>query len=105
MGKIVHAIVSGRALAFPNLIPHKQSFWLLPNKPPRHDCPCQVTINLPQDYSSCKVIDGQHRLLGFSKISDEIARSYNLPIVAFERLTEQEEIKTFITINTETEKS
>lgn len=71
------------------------------NKPLRHDCPANVIIFLPQDYSSCKVIDGQHRLLGFSKVSDELARSYNLPVVAFEELSSREEVDTFVIINSE----
>lgn len=99
--KIKEAIIRGGVLAFPNSILINSDPTLLAQKPSRSSCPANVTINIPQDYSSCKVIDGQHRLLGFSQVDDEIARSYSLPVVAFEGLTDAEEIQTFIVINTE----
>lgn len=102
--RIRKAIERREILAFPNSILINSLSTLLRDKPPRHECPKNVEINLPQDYSSCKVIDGQHRLLGFSKVSDELARSYNLPIVAFENLTEREEIDAFVIINSEQKK-
>lgn len=102
--KIRRAIERQEILAFPNSILVNSLSTLLPQKPPRASCPAHVTINLPQDYSSCKVIDGQHRMLGFSKVSDELARSYNLPVIAFENLSNREEIDTFIIINSEQKK-
>jgi len=98
---IRRAIERKEILAFPNSILINSLSVLLANKPPIFECPANVTISLPDDYSSCKVIDGQHRMLGFSKVSDEIASSYNLPVVAFETLSSQEEIETFVVINSE----
>lgn len=102
--KIRRAIEKREILAFPNSILINSLSTLLPQKPSRASCPANVTINLPQDYSSCKVIDGQHRMLGFSKVSNEVARSYNLPVIAFENLSNQEEMDTFIIINSEQKK-
>lgn len=99
--RIRRAIERKEVLTFPNSILINSLYILLPNKPPRHECPANILISLPQDYSSCKVIDGQHRLLGFSKASEELARSYNLPVVAFEQLTSREEVDTFVVINSE----
>jgi len=99
VGSIKRAIERNEILTFPNSILINSLTTLLPNKPLRHECPINVMIDLPQDYSSCKVIDGQHRLLGFSKVDDETARSYNLPVVAFEELNSREEMDTFVIIN------
>jgi len=98
---IKRAIEEGRILAFPNSILINSLSELLDDKPLPRDCPVHVTINLPEDYSSCRIIDGQHRMLGFSKVQGEIASAFNLPIVAFEQLTSREEIDTFIVINSE----
>lgn len=99
--RIQRAIEAGGVLAFPNSILINSDSILLEEKPHRSECPTNVTINLPQNYSSCKVIDGQHRLLGFSKVDSETASSYNLPVVAFEGLNDREEVETFIIINSE----
>jgi len=98
---IKRAIEKKEILAFPNSILINSLSTLLPNKLPPQECPANVTISLPLDYSSCKIIDGQHRMLGFSKVNKEIAESYNLPIVAFEGLSNKEEIDTFVVINSE----
>lgn len=99
--RIQRAIEERGVLAFPNSILINSDSILLESKPPRSECPTSVTISLPQDYSSCKVIDGQHRLLGFSKVDPETANSYNLPVVAFEGLDSREEVETFVVINSE----
>lgn len=63
------------------------------------ECPKPVTIQLPQGYSLCRIIDGQHRLLGFSKLPLEIQKSYFLPVIALQNYDRKEEIRTFIDIN------
>ena len=67
---------------------------------PKENCPKITKINFPTNYTSCKIIDGQHRLLGFSKISPELQKDHSLPVIAIPDLKENIEIKTFIAINT-----
>ena len=45
----------------------------------------QVRLSLPKSYCQLRVIDGQHRLLGFAKVNDRIKRSTYLPVIAFQR--------------------
>lgn len=54
-------------------------------------------LRLPAKYSSVYVIDGQHRLYGYS----ETAHSTNnvIPVVAFERLEKNTQVKMFMDIN------
>lgn len=65
----------------------------------RTECPCEVKINLPNNFSSCKVVDGQHRLLAFSKLDARLQDSHSLPIVLFQKMPSEDEIQTFIEIN------
>ena len=67
---------------------------------PKENCPKITKINFPTSYTSCKIIDGQHRLLGFSKISPELQQDHSLPVIAIPDLGKNMEIKTFIAINT-----
>ena len=67
---------------------------------PKENCPKITKINFPTSYTSCKIIDGQHRLLGFSKIPPELQQDHSLPVIAIPDLGENMEIKTFIAINT-----
>lgn len=57
-------------------------------------------LHLPNRYQSAWIIDGQHRLFGFTNLSDKYL---DLPlfIIAFERLAAQKEADLFITINHE----
>jgi len=57
-------------------------------------------VKFPIDYCSSRIVDGQHRLLGFAKVEDYIQKNHNLPVVAFDDMKIAEEAKTFITINT-----
>ena len=55
-------------------------------------------LTLPSRYRSAWIIDGQHRLYGFSHLSgDELDRS--LFVVAFEKMSTRKEADLFITIN------
>lgn len=58
------------------------------------------TLYLPDKYRSAWIIDGQHRLYGFSKIEDAFLNS-NIVVVAFEKLSKGEEAQLFVTINHE----
>lgn len=58
------------------------------------------TLYLPDRYRSAWVIDGQHRLYGFSPIDDKFL-DQNIIVVAFERMAKVEEAQLFVTINHE----
>jgi DNA sulfur modification protein DndB len=54
-------------------------------------------LHLPQIYQSAYIIDGQHRLYGYS---DSMYSSDNsIPVVAFENLDKTEQLKLFMEIN------
>lgn len=55
---------------------------------------------LPDRYRSAWIIDGQHRLYGFSPIEDKYL-DQNIIVVAFELLPKAEEANLFVTINHE----
>lgn len=55
-------------------------------------------ITLPSKYRSAWVIDGQHRLYGFSYLTDEFL-DQSLFVLAFEKMAVQKEADLFITIN------
>lgn len=68
-----------------------------------HDEASDVTygsLYLPDRYRSAWVIDGQHRLYGFSPIDDKFL-DQNIIVVAFERMAKAEEAQLFVTINHE----
>ncbi len=54
-------------------------------------------LYLPKRYRSAYIIDGQHRLYGYS--DSEYAVSNSIPVVAFVDLDRQEQIKLFMDIN------
>ena len=66
---------------------------------PVESCPAIVKINFPTNYSTCRIIDGQHRLLGFAATPSTIQKSYYLPVIAFQDINLEKEIETFIDIN------
>jgi len=55
-------------------------------------------ITLPSKYRSAWVIDGQHRLYGFSRL-DESFLDQSLFVLAFEKMAVEKEADLFITIN------
>jgi DGQHR domain-containing protein len=57
-------------------------------------------LYLPDRYKSAWIIDGQHRLYGYSRLDQNLLRQ-NLMVVAFERLEVAEEANLFVTINHE----
>jgi DGQHR domain-containing protein len=57
-------------------------------------------LYLPDRYRSAWIIDGQHRLYGFSPIDDKYL-DQNVIVVAFEMLPKTEEASLFVTINHE----
>ena len=51
----------------------------------------------PDRFKSVWIIDGQHRLFGFTEASDDIA-THTVPILAFEKLSTVSEAELFTTI-------
>ena len=91
-------IVTKTGLAFPNSILIYTPKIIDEIKKPE-DCPAIVKIKFPINYSQCRIIDGQHRLLGFAMNSEEIQKSYYLPVIALQNISKEQEVKTFIDIN------
>lgn len=54
-------------------------------------------LHLPKKYRSAYIIDGQHRLYGYS--DSDYAKTNSVPVVAFVDLDRQEQIKLFMDIN------
>lgn len=57
-------------------------------------------LHLPEKYKSAWIIDGQHRLYGYSVIDPEFS-TQNIAVIAFEGLRREEEADLFVTINHE----
>jgi DGQHR domain-containing protein len=73
-------------------------FDLISNKENTDDTIKFGWLTLPSKYRSAWVIDGQHRLYGFSDI-DEKFLDQSLFVLAFEKMNVQKEADLFITIN------
>ena len=54
-------------------------------------------LHLPQQYRSAFIIDGQHRLYGYS--DSPYALTNSIPVVAFENLDQTEQVRLFMDIN------
>jgi len=103
IGQISRDILYGKILAFPNSI-LINSLSKLADPVPPEDCPKIVEITFPTNYCSCRIIDGQHRLLGFAKLDEKTQKEYYLPVIAFQNIDPERETKTFIEINSKQKK-
>ena len=54
-------------------------------------------LHLPNHYRSAFIIDGQHRLYGYS--DSKYAKTNSIPVVAFENMEQQEQVRLFMEIN------
>jgi len=54
-------------------------------------------LHLPQKYCSAYIIDGQHRLYGYSET--EFSEKCTIPVVAFENLDKRDQLRLFMEIN------
>ena len=88
-----------KVIAFPNSIIINCEESLMDSPVSRQECPSTVSIHLPTSFCSCCVVDGQHRLLGFSRISESELPQRHLPVVAFQKLPHDQEIRLFTDIN------
>lgn len=98
VNKIKRAIENRNILAFPNSIILSSNRKLEESYETKSG-PCQIDFST--NYLSFKVVDGQHRLMGFARLCEQDQKDHNLPVVIFEELGREDELKTFITINTE----
>jgi len=98
VANISNTIKKERGLAFPNSILINTPTLTAKILPP-DQCPAHVKINFPISYNKCKIIDGQHRLFGFSAVFDSIRSSYSLPVIALQNFDQSREIETFVDIN------
>lgn len=82
------------------LINFKESprFDLLPNKENTNEHLKFGWITLPQKYRSAWIIDGQHRLYGYSGLDDHFL-DQSISVVAFEGIPKAKEADLFISIN------
>jgi|GEM_PF-3286928 len=97
--RISDEIRTGKVLAFPNSIVVSAPEKLVETPASRENCPKNLKINLPTSFCACRIVDGQHRLLAFSRLEDSILEAYSLPVIAFQGLETKEETKMFIDIN------
>ncbi len=88
IGNIALKIQSSNFLAFPNaiLISCPDGIDLCDSPKERADCPALVRLRIPDYYCACRVIDGQHRLLGFSNLVKSIQENHFLPVIALENI-------------------
>jgi DGQHR domain-containing protein len=96
---IAKTIEKHNTITFPNSIILNSHKKLTSEKFEIEDCPIVLKINIPQGFCSCRIIDGQHRLMGFSKTGKYVRQDFLLPVVIFENLDAAKEIETFIEIN------
>jgi DGQHR domain-containing protein len=57
-------------------------------------------LYLPDKYKSAWIVDGQHRLYGYSGIDPKFSKQ-NVAVIAFQELSREQEAKLFVTINHE----
>lgn len=92
-------ILDGKLNSFPNSILINCLEKIDGEIATKEECPKELEISLPSNFSSCRIVDGQHRVMSFAKTNDSIQRKYSLPIVLFSNMNINDEIKTFIDIN------
>jgi DGQHR domain-containing protein len=58
-----------------------------------------VTLNIPMEYASMEMIDGQHRLYGFVTTDDATKKSFNLVVLGVKGLQLKQRRDAFVAIN------
>lgn len=99
IGSILKTIKKGTTITFPNSIILNSTSTLNEIKMEVDENPQVVKIKIPNGFCSFRVIDGQHRLMGFAKMGDLTRNDYSIPVVILENLEKSKEIQTFIEIN------
>ena len=99
--KSVHDFIENKGF-FPNSllisIDSKQKLQFdLADKQGADDITKLGILHLPNLYRSAYIIDGQHRLYGYS--DSKYAKTNSIPVVAFENMDQKEQVKLFMEIN------
>ncbi len=58
-----------------------------------------VTLNIPMEYASMELIDGQHRLYGFAGADDATKKDFNLVVLGVRGLALKQKQDAFVAIN------
>lgn len=58
-----------------------------------------VILNIPMEYASLELIDGQHRLYGFVKTDSATRREFNLVVLGMRGLSQEQRRDAFVAIN------
>ena len=87
---------------FPNSIvisidAKKEPMFDLAEKQGNDDVAKLGILHLPNEYRSAYIIDGQHRLYGYS--DSKYAKTNSIPVVAFWNMEQKEQVKLFMEIN------
>jgi len=61
--------------------------------------PKNVKLIISNHFASCKIVDGQHRLLSFTNLTEVEQSRFSLPVVLMDKLSNDEEKKMFLEIN------
>ncbi len=96
---IKNELESGNLLGFPNSILLNSTIKISNTPHPKSHCPKIIKLTIPNCYSACRIVDGQHRLLSFSQLNPNTQTRYNLPIVLMDNMEIESEIKMFLDIN------
>jgi DGQHR domain-containing protein len=101
IGNLANRINTGNILAFPNsiLISCSNESTICDNPKDKCDTPAPVKIKVPNHFCACRIIDGQHRLLGFAKANNATQSAHAMPVVLLEGIDLKDEMSTFIDIN------
>lgn len=97
--EIRSSLEDGKISGFPNSILLNSTVVLNPKPYTKSQCPKQIKIAIPNHYSSCRIVDGQHRILSFSLLDTITQTKFNIPIVLIDNMPIEEEIKMFLDIN------
>jgi DGQHR domain-containing protein len=97
--EIKSSLEDGKIHGFPNSILLNSTVVLNPKPYTKSQCPRQVKIAIPNHYSSCRIVDGQHRILSFSLLDSITQTKFNIPFVLMDNMPIEEEIKMFLDIN------
>lgn len=58
-----------------------------------------VVLGIPMKYASTEIIDGQHRLYGFTQVAQLLRDNFNLVVVGIKNLDDKQKRETFVAIN------
>lgn len=104
IAKIHKALEAGEIVAFPNSIIINSKVNLSDGVYTKDECPKRVKFKVPRSINVCRVVDGQHRVLGLGRLNREKQKEYSLPIIAFEKMSQEKEIRMFVDINSKQKK-